>query len=612
MALPSGVQSRLYFLGMGKNRTTIISSICLVVITFFYLTLIGSAFHTHTYTFQHRVTYDTIFQTHLTTLNIDIIILLSASIIWIYLTVKGGYKKVSTIFFSVFIVLHILNYVTISTVGALITFPIICYLIIIDRHKNQILPKHDTRLYICYLVIATIILASLGIISLVLFIMLGINPVTLERYAYTIYQQLLSILSPVIMAALIFCVPLKIVLNRLNIVKVITSFDIAEDKMSNNGLIILLSSSVILGIVVAFVPHIQNTNPNNERLGVDSLFYEQWLELMQNQTGNTLNLAFKQISNGDRPLTLLILFFITEVTKTNSFQVLEFSPLLLNPLLALVTFLLTRQLTANDKISIIASLLSTISFQTLIGIYSGFYANWLGLILGYFAFTLVVKYLKSLNKLILVILALTITGVLFAHLYTWSIVISVAFLFLFTLNLLHCYPKKHLLVLFLVISSSIVVDLVKSSLIDSTTGLEADFSLGVKLGFGISQFGERITTLGETVQTYYGGAFANIAILGLVMYWLVRCKARQLANIFVLIFLSSALIPLFLGDWVLQSRVMYDIPFQIPAAISLFALWKGNHNLLFIGILLITGYLSFHVLANLGYVPPADSFIVSR
>ena len=138
------------------------------------------------------------------------------------------------------------------------------------------------------------------------------------------------------------------------------------------------------------------------------------------------------------------------------------------------------------------------------------------------------------------------------------------------------------------------------------TGLESDVSIGFGHGFEISQFSERLGTLAESVQTYYGGALANIVILGLVMYWLIRSQPRELANIFIMIFLSTALIPLFIGDYVLQSRVLYDIPFQIPAAISLYYIGRKNSKLVFIALLLIASYLSFHVLANLGYVPSTN------
>ena len=94
------------------------------------------------------------------------------------------------------------------------------------------------------------------------------------------------------------------------------------------------------------------------------------------------------------------------------FQIVEYSPTLFAPLLVLVTFFLTRELTGNDKISIVASLLSAISFQTLIGIYSGFYANWLALILGYSAFGFLVRCLKRPSKIGLVVLGLLMIGVL--------------------------------------------------------------------------------------------------------------------------------------------------------------------------------------------------------
>ena len=165
-------------------------------------------------------------------------------------------------------------------------------------------------------------------------------------------------------------------------------------------------------------------------------------------------------------------------------------------------------------------------------------------------------------------------GLLFAHTYTWTIVLSIAFVFLFVLHALNYYPRKHFLLLYLVLSSSIAVDVLKSSWTGSSTGLEADVSIGFGHGLGISQFSNRLGTLAETVQTYYGGAYANIAILGLVMYWLVRSNLRELANIFIMIFLSTALIPLFIGDYVLQSRVLYDIPFQIPAAIFTILYWE--------------------------------------
>jgi hypothetical protein len=214
--------------------------------------------------------------------------------------------------------------------------------------------------------------------------------------------------------------------------------NIVEDTLGNKRVAICLFLCVILGVGVAFIAHLPVINPKNERLGVDTPRYVDWLNNMKNQTADPIYFVMK----GDRPLTLLTLFLMTQATKADPFQVAEYSPMLFAPLLVLVTFFLTRQLTANDKMSIVASFLSAISFQTLIGIYSGFYANWLALILGYLAFGLLIKCLKCPSKFNIVALAVVMTGVLLAQTYTWSIIISVAFVFLFVLHILHYYPRN--------------------------------------------------------------------------------------------------------------------------------------------------------------------------
>lgn len=594
-------------LGVGKDKRVILSSICLVIISFFYFFVVGSVLETKIYTFHYRVTYESIFGTHITDLNIDTFILLSATVAWLYLCLKAGYRKSAIIiFFLIFLALLFLNNNTVTHVGAAFTLPFVSCLIVIDSFNSRKMLKHDRNLSLDYLIIASIGLAILGIISILTFVSTGVPTDSIERYSYAIYQQLSSILTPILMAALVFCVPLKVLLaqssNRIKMKSESLSQATFENKLSTKRVAIYLSLCAMIGVSIALIPHVSVVNPNSERLGVDTPRYVTWLTLMDNQSVSPIGFALK--SAGDRPLTLLILFLITEVTNADPFMVIEFSPIILAPLLILVTFFLTRELTANDKIAIVASFLSAISFQTLIGMYSGFYANWLALVFGYSAFTLLVRCLKRPSKFRLVALGLLMAGLLFAHTYTWTIMISVAFVFLFVLHALNYYPRKHFILLYLILASSIAVDVLKSTWTGSLSGIEADVSIGFGHGLGISQFSERLGTLAETVQTYYGGVYANIAILGLVMYWLIRCQPRELANIFILIFLSTALIPLFIGDFLLQSRILYDIPFQIPAAISIYYIESKNGKMMITALLLIMVYLSLHIVANLGYVPP--------
>jgi hypothetical protein len=615
--LNDNIRNMIRYSGAGREKGLILSSSLLVLLSFFYFFVAGSSLHAIIYTFLYRVTYEESFVTHVISLNTDAFILLSATLAWFYVSIKTGYMKYAIlILFSVFLVSFILNMTTIALAGAVLTLPVVSCLIMLDRFRNKRILAHDPRLSIDYMTIVAIGLVCLGIVNLVVFVSTGITTVTVDKYPYAVYQQLLSILTPIVMAALVFCIPLKILLKHI-----ISRMKISDDalvifnfkvKLSTKRIAFYLSLCIVLAITVTLLPHLHIINPNNERLGVDTPRYVTWLMLMKNQSANPIDFALK--TSADRPLTTILLFLLAEVTNADPFQVIEYSPTLFAPLLALVTFFLARELTGNDKISIVASLLSAISFQTLIGIYSGFYANWLALILGYLAFGFLIRCLKRPSKIGLVVLWLLMIGLLFAHTYTWTVMIAVAFVFVFVLHALNYYPRKHLLLLYIVLSSSIAVDVLKSSWTGSTTGLEADVSIGFGHGRGISQFHDRLVTLAETVQTYYGGAYANIAILGLVLYWLVRSNLRELANIFIMIFLSTALIPLFIGDYILQSRVLYDIPFHIPAAVSLYYIGRKNGKMISIALLLITGYLSLHVLANLGYVPPTNplSFILNR
>lgn len=526
------------------------------------------------------------------------------------------------VFFSSFLILLFFNYQMLAFVGAALTLPFVISLITVQifRDSNRAL-RYDPGLSIKYIFIVTTVLASFGIAGLILYLSNSSFPGAIDRHPYTIYQELLSLSTPAIMALLIFCIPTKIISNAF-INKIEKSkrrklaqkrsliYDTTVVRIPTKKLVIYIALSVILGTVIALLPHLAVINPNQERLGVDAPRYVQWLKAMQSQSSTPIQATFKDLSFGDRPLTLIILYIITEITKAEPFLVVEYSPAFLTPLIILATTFLTRQLTANDKIAIIAAFLTAISFQTLAGIYSGFYANWLALVFGYLAFGLLIKFLKMPSRLTIVLLAVTMSALVLAHVYTWTIMLSVGFVFLSVLLLLNYYPRKRILLIYLVLSSSIAVDILKSSVTGSSSGLDADVSLGKK-GLGIGQFSERLKTLADTVQTYYGGIYANIAILGLGLYWLIRCSSRHLASIFLLIFMSSALIPLFIGDWVLQSRVLYEIPFQIPAAIALLFIWKEDQKIIAVGMILIAFYLSLHVLVNLGFVASANPLSLS-
>ena len=96
----------LNFFAMEKKRSYVLSSSCLAVITFFYFFVVRSALEIRVYTLLHRVSYDHAFMLHITTLNIDAFILLSATIAWLFLSVKERrIEALLVIYFSSFLLL---------------------------------------------------------------------------------------------------------------------------------------------------------------------------------------------------------------------------------------------------------------------------------------------------------------------------------------------------------------------------------------------------------------------------------------------------------------------------------------------------------------------------
>src|SRR5438105_10005249 len=104
--------------------------------------------------------------------------------------------------------------------------------------------------------------------------------------------------------------------------------------------------------------------------------------------------------------------------------------LVLGPALVLAIFSLTREMTSNDTISILAAFMTAISFQVLIGIYAGYYANWFALIIGYVSFVFLFKFLKRPSKLNFIIYAILVILLLLSHVYTWAMVAVVTVVFL--------------------------------------------------------------------------------------------------------------------------------------------------------------------------------------
>jgi len=130
------------------------------------------------------------------------------------------------------------------------------------------------------------------------------------------------------------------------------------------------------------------------------------------------------------------------------------------------------------------------------------------------------------------------------------------------------YDKKRIALIFLIIMVTIAFDSGKSIFTDARSGIERDVSFISNNTSYLNLFSVW-PNLSQTSLVYVGGLFGNFLIFSLCIYWLLRSDIRKMPNLFIAIFLSIGILPILFGGEVIQSRVLYNISFQIPAAIAL-------------------------------------------
>lgn len=569
-------------LGKGASRASIISSAAIVFSSFFYIFTIGSYFKIPIY-FLHNRIVSTLYFTDIYIINkhFDHILIVSGISLWLALSLKGKARLVAVVTYGGLATIGIFsNLVMLVDIAALISIPLVICLLIYDRFASKKILNMHTNLYANYFSILGIALGVAGIIissGLPVF-SIPSRSIPIPNYAYAIFVLFSSFFSPILMILLINAVPFKLlttefargISKKLKIRPLSLSPSVRYYQVNLTKKVSCLSLIVLLTVMLVVIPHLPTVNKNNSLIGADSTVYIKWENKLLKSNGTHDFIRKMFVNLGDRPITLLFFFTIIKLTAAEPSYIIDHIPIILGPALVLVIYFLTRELTSNDIASLFAAFLTSVSVHTMVGSYAGFYANWLALIIGFLSFVFLFRFLKSPKKQNLIIyFSLTIL-VLFCHTYTWTIITMVTGIFLFVmLSFKSYYPKKSIIFLLILVLCSIVVDIAKISITGSAGGIEGDIATARSQEVGVGQLPVRWSNLIDTTEIYYGASFSNIIILILGLYWLLRSNMHDPSGIFFLIFLSIGIFPLFFGNWLIQSRVFYNIPFQIPAAIAL-------------------------------------------
>jgi hypothetical protein len=320
----------------------------------------------------------------------------------------------------------------------------------------------------------------------------------------------------------------------------------------------------VLSVAVAIYPYLPRVNPTGVNVGVDIPNY--LLDLKQVEADPVK--AF-QISSGSRPLLYLLLFGFQKLTSLSTLDAIRWLPILLNPLLVLSTFFLASEMMGNFRAALYAGFFTTVGYTLSGGMYAYFLADMLMLSIILASMGFLLRSYRNGSRRDLAVASLL--GGLFVFTHPWTLDQYVAPLAVTGVLVTYLYLKHRgdsLSPLGLILYCCVVAsaDVVKLLLLrGSIEGVSALATL--TQGFtSIQMFWLDFV---NSSRFYLGGFLTSLPLIGLAVIGIWKVERKKLPNTLILLFVAMTSAVYILGDVVVKSRLLYNVPIGILAAYGL-------------------------------------------
>ena len=366
----------------------------------------------------------------------------------------------------------------------------------------------------------------------------------------------------------------------------------------------MLSVAIAVSVVFAAYPYFPTLNPDYLWMSVDDRAYQDYL-IDMGQNKNEIDLvqrAFK-LAQGDRPLTLLIMYSFYNITGLELVTAVRFFPVLLGPGLVLAAYLFVNQGLKNNQYAGYAALLTAFSHQVVVSLYAGFFANWLGLIVLFLALMMINRFWEkpSIKNYLLVLGHSILSFLMYIYVDAYFLLVLLAFLVITGIKFRHnSEARKKILILSSIFGVYAVVFSIRI-LLGSSELYETVFERP-DIEFSITEFRNRWLNFPKFMHYYVGGFFANSVLLAFTIVWTITARFDKTFDRILLATLLAGALPLLFGGVVLQSRIFLDMPIQIAASIAILKLvnYRGfNSKFAKIAFLLITIHFAIYTIRSL-------------
>ena len=313
--------------------------------------------------------------------------------------------------------------------------------------------------------------------------------------------------------------------------------------------------------------------------GVDAFSYYGWLKDM------VQNGPFVAFST-DRPVFNLFMYFVKYVTGWSIASVIEVISVLLAVSLSLAVFWLVKVGTKSRFLALMASLLSSFSFVTTVGVYADLLTNWFAIVEVLLLLVFLLKGLEKHSWRYASISALIGMAVLLTHPYTWDFLIVILAVYLIWSFLRKRDRVKFEIVLLIFLLAANLLFFVGYTLSPIGKGATGATSLVVNTvasNFSILNVLNLQSGLASMVQDWVGNLFGNpmLIALGIVGVFSMMDFTKRF-NRMMLLWVAIPSLVLMVTPQELYFRIMYIIPLQIQATVGLYYVFskiedtKGN------------------------------------
>ena len=343
----------------------------------------------------------------------------------------------------------------------------------------------------------------------------------------------------------------------------------------------ILALSVVIAFSIAVYPSLPGVNPSGKIIGADTSVYAAWLTDMDGH-GSLLSVyQYVFFSFSDRSLSLFLMYLGWKASTISALQATLLLPMLLAPLLVLATFFFMRGAGFNFRAASLASLFTAFSFHITAGMFGGFLSNWIGLIFLYLSLGCFFQSLKKRSWNLLGAAAALQVALMLSHVYTWLMLVGALMLFLAIICV--SWLKKRgdaseVKMAFAALTANILAYAVRN-LASGAALTPSDVAAVSQETMSLSFLQSFWWILNRSITEYLG-----ISLLNPLLFFLAFTGAFALAlngrtvNRFLAAFLAASLVPFIFGDWVMQTRILYNLPIQISSLLGCFMILKLVQN----------------------------------